>query len=98
MCIEAMSAGCPVIYTKRSVGPEIVKDEESGVLIDPDDIQGIAGAIIRLADNEGLRNSFAGRALEDVRNKFNIKNSALMHIAFYRQVISSFMATNNATN
>ena len=48
--LEAMSYGCAIISTPVGGIPEVVKD--NGILVQPGDIQGIAGAIMQLRDTE----------------------------------------------
>ncbi len=61
---EAMAAGCATLYTRRTCGPEIVRDGMDGRLIDPDDRAGIAASILAVLRDEelGARLSVAGRA------------------------------------
>ena len=49
--MEAMAVGCPVIYTKRTSGPELITNGEDGLLIDPDNVQEIADAILFILKN-----------------------------------------------
>ncbi|MES2131309.1 MAG: glycosyltransferase family 4 protein [Bacteroidota bacterium] len=88
--VEAMSLYCPVIYTKRSCGPEIVKDKTDGLLVDPDNIHEIAESIITLIENEALRNKLAASGFESVKSRFDIKYIASSHIEFYKDVIINF--------
>lgn len=88
--VEAMSLHCPVIYTKRSCGPEIVKDGIEGVLIDPDNTPEIAQAIIKLLEGPQLRDELAKNAITSVKERFNIEKSASDHLAFYKEVIKDF--------
>lgn len=88
--VEAMSAGCPVIYTKRSCGPEIVKNDVEGLLVDPDDIPEIAGSIVELFEDTEKRTRFSTEALRSVKKKFDIVTLAEDHIQFYKDVIRQF--------
>ena len=88
--VEAMSAGCPVIYTKKSCGPEIVTNCVEGLLVDPNDIEEIARNIITLLENEKMRNNLAQSAFNSVKLRFNIEHIANNHISFYHQVILNF--------
>jgi glycosyltransferase involved in cell wall biosynthesis len=90
MCVEAMSVGCPIIYTKRSCGPEIVQHKENGLLVDPDNIQEIAGAIIELLKDPVQQEKYSENGRRTVIEKFNIVNSAKEHVAFYSEVIQEF--------
>ncbi len=53
--LEAMPSGLPVVATRASAVPEIVVDEETGFLVEPGDVAGVAGALARLIDDPGLR-------------------------------------------
>jgi len=65
--MEAMACGCPVIAFECPYGPsEIVKDGESGVLVRPEDIDALAGALDRVVLNEDLRADLARRGRERV--------------------------------
>jgi glycogen synthase len=97
VCIEAMSLGCPVIYTKRSCGPEIVTNLKTGVLVNPDNVEEIAYAIIELMKNNKLRVKLAENAREDVIKRFNIENSAKNHIAFYTETVLMYSKARDAS-
>ncbi len=53
--LEAQASGCAVIATNIGGIPEIVKDQESGLLVPPDDIDASAKAIKSLLADPGLR-------------------------------------------
>lgn len=46
--LEAMASGLPVVATRVSGIPELVQDHESGLLVEPNDHNGLAAAIITL--------------------------------------------------
>ncbi len=50
---EAMATGCPVIASDRTALPEVVGD--AGILLDPDDVDGWADAMLRLLGDQKLR-------------------------------------------
>ena len=53
--IEAMSAGCPVISTNHATIPETVINGETGILVEKQNPQALANAIIKLIENPELR-------------------------------------------
>lgn len=53
--IEAMAAGLPVVATNVGGVPELVVDQESGLLFDPDDQDGMARGISRLLEAPEIR-------------------------------------------
>lgn len=62
--MEAQACGIPVVSTRHSGIPELVRDGETGWLTDEGDSAGLAAAIVRLVRNpdEARRFSEAGRA------------------------------------
>ena len=59
--LEAMSAGVPVVVSNRGSLPEVVGN--AGLLIDPDDVESLAGAMMRMATDAALRASCRERGL-----------------------------------
>lgn len=86
--LEAMAVGCPVIYTKRVSGPELIQSQVNGLLIDPDNIPEIADSILTLLNDKSLREKFSARGRQTIEEKFDIKISAIDHIKFYEKVLS----------
>jgi glycosyltransferase involved in cell wall biosynthesis len=74
--MEALAAGLPVIASRLSGIPELVRDGETGVLAAPGDPADLARAFARvLADPEAtLARAHAGRAL--IEREFDIERSA----------------------
>ncbi len=68
--VEALGAGCPVIATASGGTPEIVEDDVSGLLVPPDDIAALHGAMLKLKLNPDLahRLSRAGRKRAEDRD------------------------------
>jgi alpha-1,3-rhamnosyl/mannosyltransferase len=63
--LEAMACGTPVITSNVSALPEVVGD--AALLVHPLDVDGLAAAIRRLWDDEGLRGDLRARGLARAR-------------------------------
>jgi glycosyltransferase involved in cell wall biosynthesis len=63
--LEAMACGTPVITSNISALPEVVGD--AALLVDPLDVDGLAAAILRLWDDEALRDDLRARGLARAR-------------------------------
>ncbi|MBA2701939.1 MAG: glycosyltransferase family 4 protein, partial [Chloroflexi bacterium] len=63
---EAMSAGRPVIGSRAGGIPDIIVDEQNGLLVEPGDEAGLAGAMARLIEDDQLRERLGARAMADV--------------------------------
>jgi len=81
--LEAMAAGVPVVASRAGVTPETVGD--AAVLVDPDDVEGFADAIARVADDAELRTTLvaAGRARSAL---FTWTATAKATLGLYRRV------------
>jgi colanic acid/amylovoran biosynthesis glycosyltransferase len=59
--VEAMACGLPVVSTYHAGIPEIIVNEENGLLVDEQDLEGLSRALGRLIENRALRERL-GRA------------------------------------
>jgi glycosyltransferase involved in cell wall biosynthesis len=59
---EAMRAGLPVIAARVGGLPEIVADQETGLLFEPGDVNGIVAAVRRYSRHEWQQKGMAGKA------------------------------------
>jgi len=59
--VEAMACGCPVITSSAPACPEVVRD--AALVVDPDDVEGIANAMLRLIREPGLVARLRARGL-----------------------------------
>jgi glycosyltransferase involved in cell wall biosynthesis len=64
--IEALAVGTPVVATAVGGVPEVVREGENGLLAPAGDVDAIAGAIGRLAGDDGLRATLAANAAGSV--------------------------------
>jgi glycosyltransferase involved in cell wall biosynthesis len=60
-CLEAMASGTPVVAADRAALPEVCGD--AALLVDPDDAQALAAAVLRAADDMALREDLRARGL-----------------------------------
>jgi glycosyltransferase involved in cell wall biosynthesis len=73
--LEAMAVETPVVASRLSGIPEVVRPEETGLLVEPGDVDGLAAALARLLGDPGLarRLGAAGRAL--VQERFDVRRN-----------------------
>ncbi len=64
--LEAMSAGVPVVVSNRGALPEVVGD--AGLFIDPDDVESLTAALVRILGDADLRAACARRGLDRARH------------------------------
>jgi len=73
---EAMASGMPVISTNHSGIPELIKDMETGYLVDENDHCGIAGKVQWILNNKADAFHACINARFYVEKKFNVKKTA----------------------
>jgi len=65
--LEAKAMGLPVIATKAGGIPEIINDGIDGILVEPQNSESLAQAIIRLIENKNERLTLGKNAMESVK-------------------------------
>lgn len=84
--IEAMACGTPVIASNRPSFPEVLGD--AALLVDPVDIEGLAGAIRRLSSDDALRQTMVTRGrLRASRFHWNVTAAHMLDL--YTRVAES---------
>ena len=75
--VEAMSCGLPCVSTRISGIPELVKHQINGLLIEQNDCQALAAALLKLLGNEALRTRLSEQARNTVLTDFNSRQTTL---------------------
>jgi glycosyltransferase involved in cell wall biosynthesis len=86
--IEAMSSARPVIASAFGGGPEIVRDGETGYVVDPNDSRLFADRLSSLIDDPDLRSRFGEAGRRRVLEEFTIAGQAERVMAAYNRAIS----------
>jgi glycosyltransferase involved in cell wall biosynthesis len=86
---EAMAAGVPVVTSNRCGMPYMVRDGESGFLVDPHDLDEVARRLGEILGSEGLRTALAERSRQIARDRFHPEAVAARTAAVYAQAIES---------
>jgi glycosyltransferase involved in cell wall biosynthesis len=84
---EAMAVGCPVVASATTALPEVVG--EAGILVDPDDVDGWTDAMLRVLDDEPLRERLIAAGRERVR--------PLTPVATARRLVAAYRLALEAT-
>jgi glycosyltransferase involved in cell wall biosynthesis len=87
--IEAQALGKPVISTNVGLISEIVRNNQTGILVDPDDPKKLSQAIVYLALNKNRRKTMSEEARKFVERDFLLENSIDLLERLYSRCISS---------
>jgi glycosyltransferase involved in cell wall biosynthesis len=81
--LEALACGTPVIASNRGSLPEIVGD--GGLLLEPDDVEGLAGAMEKLLNDESLWGDLREKGLAHAA-RFSWEKTARETLAVYQEI------------
>ena len=82
--VEAMACGVPVITSKVTSLPEIMGD--AGILVNPNDIDSLSSALIRVLVDSELRNAMRQKSLERAKF-FSWEKTAQETLAIYDELL-----------
>ncbi|MGE0761331.1 MAG: glycosyltransferase family 4 protein [Pirellulaceae bacterium] len=88
--LEAMIQGCPTIYTRRGSGPELIEHGVDGLLIDPDEHDEIADAIVRVLHDDQLAARLSEAGQRKVRESFSLSTLRGENERFYQSCLETF--------
>jgi glycosyltransferase involved in cell wall biosynthesis len=86
--LEAMAAGRPIVATRVGGNVEMVEDEVSGFLVEPEDPDGMAKAILRLLEDRE-RTAVMGRAARQRAEAFSWDEMVSRYEALYRELATA---------
>ena len=84
--VEAMALGLPVVATAVGGIPAVVTDGECGRLVGPEDVDGLAAALIELGRDPGLRRKL-GEAAEQRAEAFSTAVASEKLLAVYAALV-----------
>ena len=85
--LEAAASGTAVVAAKAGAAASVVRDEETGLLVPPDDIEALTGAIDRLMANESLRRAMGQAAREHALGALSIEREVEANLRVFRSVL-----------
>jgi len=84
--LEAMAAGLPQLGSRVSAVPEVVTEGETGLLVEPGQVEPLADAMLRLAGDDALRARMADAGRARVAQNFAIDRMVDETLAVYREL------------
>jgi N-acetyl-alpha-D-glucosaminyl L-malate synthase BshA len=84
--LEAMCFGCPSVSTRVGGIPEVVEDNQSGLLVPFGDVAALAGALEGLIDDKTRRSALGRAAQARARERFSAEVIVPRYEALYRRL------------
>jgi glycosyltransferase involved in cell wall biosynthesis len=85
--LEAMACGVPVVQPRRGGFTEVVEKTSGGLLVEPDDPESLAAAIVRLSIDPALAGQLGQNGYQQVREHYSVARMADRAIEVYQSVI-----------
>jgi lipopolysaccharide heptosyltransferase II len=88
--IEAQASGVPVIASRIGGIVDIIKDDYSGILVNPRDYSGLAEAMLLVIKDKELQNRLSKNARAYVEKKFTLEAMYDKTMRVYGEALNSF--------
>jgi len=85
--LEAMACGCCVIGSRVGGIPELIANEENGLLFQPGDTDDLVAKLTAVIQDESRRRAFGAKAAEFARTKFSIEIAARRMASIYENIL-----------
>jgi len=85
--LEAMASGLSVVATNVGGNPELMKNNETGILVSRGDYKKFADAIIRILQNPTLQKVMGEKGKERIIEKFSFNRMMDEYIRLYRNLL-----------
>jgi glycosyltransferase involved in cell wall biosynthesis len=84
VCMEALAAGLPIVATRVGGIPDMIREGETGHLVDIDDSGALGDALVSLVENQTLRRAMSSRCREEASSRFEARENARRLFEFVR--------------
>ncbi len=87
--LEAMACGLPAVASRVGGIPDLIRNENEGLLVPPGDADALAKAVLRLMKDEKLREKLGGNARRRAEKEFTLEKMGERVEAVYRELVNS---------
>jgi glycosyltransferase involved in cell wall biosynthesis len=85
--MEALAHGVPVVAPRVFALPELVRDQVTGRLFAPDDVEDAAAAVAAVLDDQAGRAARRRRCLDDFQERFSVDQRNLLLAEAYAEAV-----------
>ena len=86
--LEAMACGLPVIATSVGGNPELVENEETGLLVPPRNVEALYDSFKKLLSDKKLRERMGRSGRKKVEEYFTWDKIAREYLKLYESILS----------
>lgn len=83
---EYMMASKPIVASRVDAIPNIIRDGENGLLVEVDDAFGASKAVLRIYQEDGLRDRLVAQGMKDVHDRFNARRVSEEHRELFEKL------------
>jgi glycosyltransferase involved in cell wall biosynthesis len=88
MFVEAMANALPVVALRTPGATDLIEDGITGLLAPPEDVPGLAAALVQVATDRSLQRRLGSAARRVVEKRYSIAALAAASTAFYREMLA----------
>lgn len=88
MLMEAMGCGLPAVSTRLVGIPDLVQHEQTGLLVEPKDVEAAADAMLRIKNEPGLAERLAAAGRKWCEEKFEIHRAVRPLVYLFRRQLA----------
>ncbi|HQV00796.1 MAG: glycosyltransferase [Bacteroidia bacterium] len=85
--LEASACGNPVLVSNAGGLPEVVANQITGIIVEPDDVTATANALLQLCNDAALRNSMGQAGRKFVIKHYNWPDNLMQMVQLYNQYV-----------
>lgn len=86
--LEAMACGLPCVATRVSGSEDIIEHEVNGLLVEPEDYEGLAQALLTLLRNPAVVQRYGDAARSTIEKRYGLDHITDMYIELYQRVFT----------
>ncbi len=86
---EYMMVGKPIVASKVDAIPNIIRDGENGLLVEVDDAIGASNNVLRIYQDNRLKENLVAHGIADVHNRFNARRVSEEHARLFEKLHKS---------
>lgn len=84
--LEAFACRKPVVATRVGGTPEVVLHGESGFLVQPNDMEGLAASLTKLCASADMRHKMGEKGYQFIRDQFGYEQQARLYLNIYNGI------------